>query len=59
MADTSTRIRVGLITKDFTNDGQTTYTNMTNLGTKQLVYNGDLEGVTKAIKYASEIARPS
>ena len=31
---------------------------MTNLGTEQLVYNGELEGVTKAIEYASEIARP-
>src|ERR1700727_350455 len=58
MADKSTGIGVGLITKDFANDGQTTYTNMTNLGTEQLVYNGELEGVTKAIEYASESARP-
>ena len=58
MADKSTGIRVGLIAKDFTNDGQTTYTNMTNLGTEQLVYNGELEGVTKAIEYASKSARP-
>jgi hypothetical protein len=51
MANKSTGIGVGLIAKDFANDGQTTYTNMTNLGTKQLVYNGELEGVTKAIEY--------
>jgi hypothetical protein len=31
---------------------------MTNLGTEQLVYNSELEGVTKAIKYASKSARP-
>ena len=35
------------------------YRTMTNLGNSQLVYNGELESVTLAIKYASEIARPN
>jgi hypothetical protein len=28
-----------------------------NIGNRTIVYNGELEGVTKAIEYASEIAK--
>jgi ribonuclease HI len=31
---------------------------MTNLGNSQLVYNGELEGTTQAIEYASRAAKP-
>ncbi len=33
-----------------------TYTKHWNIGPQQLVYNGELEGVTTAIEYASSVA---
>ena len=35
-----------------------TYQSTTSLGKSQLVYNGELEGITQAVEYASRIARP-
>lgn len=32
--------------------------NTSNIGTEQLVYDGELEGITQAIEYASSIAQP-
>jgi ribonuclease HI len=37
---------------------QNSYQSITNLGDSQMVYNGELEGVTQAIEYASTIAKP-
>lgn len=54
-----TGIGVGLVAKDYSHgDGQTIYKSMSNLGGSQLVYNGELEGVTQAVEYASQIAQP-
>jgi ribonuclease HI len=37
---------------------QTTYTQSSNIGLNQIVYNGELEGITQAIEYTSSIASP-
>jgi ribonuclease HI len=37
---------------------QKVYQSMTNLGDTQLVYNGELEGATLAIEYASQVVQP-
>jgi len=34
------------------------YTRSWNLGPGQIVYNGELEGITRAVEYASKIALP-
>ena len=34
------------------------YRSMSNLGNTELVYNGELEGATQAIEYASLVAQP-
>ena len=54
MAD-STGIGVGLA---ILHQGQVSHQAKTNLGTNQLVYNGELEGATRAIEYASQVAQP-
>src|SRR5882757_9903231 len=40
-----------------TNRQQTIYTEKLNIGSSQIVYNGELEGVTRAIEYTSKIAQ--
>ena len=35
------------------------YQKSANIGSSQLVYNGELEGITLAAEYASKIARPN
>lgn len=40
------------------NCGRTIYIEKFNMGTSQIVYNGELEGVTRAIEYTVEIAQP-
>jgi len=37
---------------------QTLYTQGSNIGSNQIVYNGELEGITLAIEYANTIAKP-
>ena len=37
---------------------QIIYTRSSNIGQNQLVYNGEFEGITQAIEYASSIAKP-
>ena len=51
----STGIGVGLA---ILHQGQVSHRVKTNLGTNQLVYNGELEGATRAIEYASQVAQP-
>jgi ribonuclease HI len=55
----STGIGVGLVVIQY-NQGTPTvlHQNMINLGDSQLVYNGELEGTTRAIEYASRTAQP-
>jgi ribonuclease HI len=55
----NTGIGVGLVVLQY-NRGIPTiiHQNMTNLGHSQLVYNGELEGTTQAIEYASRTAQP-
>jgi hypothetical protein len=49
-------IGVGLAV--ITAQNQTVHTQVSNIGLNQLVYNGELEGITQAIEYASSVARP-
>ena len=52
-------IGIGLIAKSFSENGtnsRTTHETTLNIGPGQLVYNGELEGVTLAIEHASRIA---
>ena len=52
-------IGIGLVAKTFlegNSTSTTTYESTTNIGLNQLVYNGELEGATLAIEYASSIA---
>ena len=60
MSDKELRgIGVGLAAfKHRTGIPQKVYQSMTNLGDTQLVYNGELEGATLAIEYASQVAQP-
>ena len=39
------------------NTGQEVHSEKTNIGESQLVYNGELEGITKAFEYAATTAR--
>ena len=48
-------VGVGIVAKSFT-IGLVTYESTTNIGLGQLVYNGELEGATQAIEYASRVA---
>jgi ribonuclease HI len=56
----STGIGIGFIALQYDNQGQpsTIHRNIDNIGQSQLVYNGELEGITQAIEYASTIAQP-
>ena len=38
--------------------GRVTHQDKTNLGTDQLVYDGELEGATRALEYAGRVAQP-
>ena len=59
MPEESTAVGVGLVALQY-NQGSllATHQIMTSLGDSQLVYNGELEGITQAIEYASLKARP-
>jgi ribonuclease HI len=53
-------IRVGVVIYDFSDwDKTKVHQESFNIGTSQLVYNGELEGVTRAIEYASKTAKPN
>jgi hypothetical protein len=54
--DSSNRIGVGLVA--FSNTAKPVFQDKANLGPCQLVYNGELEGITQAIKCVSHIAKP-
>jgi ribonuclease HI len=54
--DSSTGIGVGLVV--YSNTTEQVFQSRTNLGPDQLVYNGELEGITQAAEYASHIAQP-
>ena len=59
MPGDTTGIGVGLVVQSFKNNVlQTTTKNTDNIGKEQLVYNGELKGVTQAIELASLIAKP-
>jgi ribonuclease HI len=53
-------VGVGLVAYDYSQErqGQITTQKLRNLGEEQLVYNGELEGATQGIEYASRIAKP-
>ncbi|KAJ8063422.1 hypothetical protein OCU04_008642 [Sclerotinia nivalis] len=51
-------IGVGIGIVAISANGQALYKETINIGINQLVYNGELLGVTKAIEYASSIAQP-
>jgi ribonuclease HI len=57
--DGSKGVGVGLVVLNY-NLGipQVVYQNTINLGDSQLVYNGELEGTTQAVEYASRMAKP-
>jgi ribonuclease HI len=48
-------IGVGLVVID---KSRPIYTEQVNIGLDQIVYNGELEGITRGIEYASNIAKP-
>jgi ribonuclease HI len=53
-------IGVGVVIYDFSDwDKTKVYQESFNIGTSQLVYNGELEGVTRAIEYTSKTAKPN
>jgi ribonuclease HI len=54
--DNSTGIGIGLVALD--PYGHQVYQNRFNLGPSQLVYNGELEAITQAAEYASDVAQP-
>jgi ribonuclease HI len=57
--DKSTGVGVGLVVFNHrSNAPKIVYRGMSNLGHSQLVYNGELEGTTQAIEYASHVAQP-
>jgi hypothetical protein len=57
--DDSKRVGVGLVVLNY-NKGtpRVVHKSITNLGDSQLGYNGELEGTTQAIEYASKAAKP-
>jgi len=56
----STGIGIGLAMYQHTASGnKLKYQKSANIGSSQLVYNGELEGITLAAEYASKIARPN
>ena len=55
----STGVGVGLVVLNYDRGTPSVvYKSMTNLGDSQLVYNGELEGTTQAVEYASKVAKP-
>ena len=54
-----TGIGVGLVAINYSQGpGKPIYKGISNLGSSQLVYNGELEGVTQAFEYTATIAQP-
>jgi len=52
-------VGVGLAVLNYSQDiPKVVYQDTFNLGDSQLVYNGELEGTTQAVEYASRVARP-
>ena len=55
----SSGVGVGLVVLNYDKGApRVVHKSMTNLGDSQLVYNGELEGTTRAIEYASQAAKP-
>ena len=48
-------VGVGLIVLNYSQE--IVYQEKLNLGDSQLVYNGELEGTTRAVKFASRVAK--
>ena len=53
--ESSTGIGVGLVALD--NRQEVVYQDIVNLGDSQLVYNRELEGTTRAVEFASRVAK--
>ena len=51
-------IGVGLAAYDYSRNAQETHTRTLNIGPNQLVYNGELEGITLAFEHAARVATP-
>jgi ribonuclease HI len=51
-------IGVGLAAYDYSQNGREIFSTMNNIGLGQIVYNGELEGITQGFEFASTIARP-
>jgi ribonuclease HI len=51
-------IGVGLSVRDYLQQGAEVHSDTTNLGKGQIVYNGELEGITRAFEYAADVATP-
>ena len=54
--DESSGVGVGLVVMNY--NQQIVYQEILNLGDSQLVYNGELEGTTRAVEFASRAAKP-
>ena len=50
-------IGVGMTAFDYSRNGRETYQEMVNLGKGQIVYNGELEGITRALEFAARRPR--
>jgi ribonuclease HI len=51
-------IGVGLTVLDMSRQGKQVYQDTINLGKGQIVYNGELEGITRAFEYAADVVSP-
>jgi hypothetical protein len=59
LEDSSIGVGVGLVALNYSQGSlKVVYQDTLNIGDSQLVYNGELEGTTRAIEFASRVARP-
>ena len=55
----STSIGVGLTALDYSQGAREVFQETLNIGKGQIVYNGELEGITRAFEYAATVVSPS
>ena len=55
-ATDGTGIGVGLVAYDFSKEGREIYQEQVNIGKGQIVYNGELEAITRGFEYAAAVA---
>lgn len=51
-----TGVGVGIVAYDYTDQGKEVYQETLNIGKEQIVYNGELEGITRSFEYAATVA---